>query len=327
MPTLKELIKQYKEEYGIETYDYTFGSKEEGKIVLLIYGNKGEGKSTAAFSLPGKKLVLNFDRKADRTKENMFSGDESIDIFDAMRYLKENFEDFIPTSVLTYDYIKSFLADLEEGEYDWIIFDGSEVEMQICEMVMRGHNGKMPFEGIENRNLWKERKLYARQLHRLALGKAKMGVVYTAYTDKDRVVRDGELVTEKDIPKWTDIIMWETDIVIRVWSTLGDGKRMKFYLRVDTSKRDDIAKTGMVKEWTGASLASLLNFPEEEEHVVPEETEKTVEKRKKRKTKKKEKKDEKKEEPETVVEEPKPKTVKQEKIVEEEDDEEDDDWL
>ena len=138
---------------------------------------------------------------------------------------------------------------------DWIVIDGSDVLQQICEMTMRYRNNLMPYQGISNRNLWKERKTNIRQIHESAIGTAKKGVIYTAYTKEKEIVVEGETISRIDIPQWIEAIMLETDTVIKVTSEQ-DKIGRKFIATVESSKTG--LQTGKQLDITDKGIKELV---------------------------------------------------------------------
>jgi len=233
-------------------------AKGTGKIVVMDYGLKGHGKTYFAFSFPGKIVCLSFDRKSLAVKQQCFKGDDRIKVFDAIKYLDQTTpERYLESAELTFRYVNWLLDKAKELEPDWIVIDGSEIFQRICEMTMRYRNNLMPFQGIANRNLWKERRMYISQVHNKALSIARRGVIYTTYTDKDEIVKDGELVAKTDVPRWIDAIMYETDVVVRVYIEQGrDGSR-RFIGLVESSKTN-LLPTGKKADITGVGVKALI---------------------------------------------------------------------
>ncbi|MCW1309283.1 MAG: AAA family ATPase [Candidatus Nanoarchaeia archaeon] len=228
------------------------------KEVYLIYGNKGVGKTVTALSFPGKILALSFDRKTAIIKANMFKNDDRIKIYNAVKYMDySNPEALTKSANDTYQYILFILEEHVKhyGNPDWVLIDGSDIFHQICEWTMRYRHNIEPFAGISNLNVWKERRLLIRNIHYKALDIANKGVIYTTYTEKDSIVVDGELITQKDVPRWIDVLMFETDYVLYCYVI--EGQR-KFAVRVVTSKNDSKLRTGMVYDVTDRTLWEVV---------------------------------------------------------------------
>jgi hypothetical protein len=240
-----------------EHFDFT-EAESPGKEVYMIYGLKGEGKTALAFSFPGKIACLSFDRKSVLVKDKLYRHRaHEIKVYDAVKYLDSSSpEKLLESSEKTFRYINALLDRIAEWKPDWIVIDGSEILQTICEMTMRYRNNLMPFQGIANRNLWKERRMYIRQIHHKALTIARKGVIYTAYTDYHEIVQDGEFVLRKEVPRWIDAILYETDVVIHVTSEVGKDKAgRRFYAEVESSKGR--LPTGVKKDVTGLGIAAF----------------------------------------------------------------------
>ena len=241
-----------------DTFDFD-EAEPMPKEVILIYGQKGHGKTFLAMSFPGKIVVLSFDRKSALVKYKDYKGDSRIKVYDVTKYMDYSSPtSWLETADKTFRYLNALLDFIEKDPPDWIVIDGTEIFHQICEMTMRYRNNLMPFQGIANLNLWKERRLYIRQIHNKALSVAKRGLIYTTYIAKDEVVIEGELITKKDVPKWIDAIMYETDVVIRVKSIAAadDGAR-QFIAIVESSKGH--LPTGLKADITNSGYKALVS--------------------------------------------------------------------
>ena len=240
-------------------FDFSEEKIEKPKEVILIYGHKGHGKTFLAMSFPGIKVVLSFDRKSALVKYKDYKNDKNIKVYDVVKYLNYSTpQKWLETADLTFRYLNALLDHVAQNPPDWIVIDGTEIFQQICEMTMRYRNNLMPFQGIANLNLWKERRLYIRQIHNKALSIAKRGIIYTTYVDKDEIVVDGEIIAKKDVPKWIDAIMYETDTVIRVTAVSADaeGGARRFIATVESSKGS--LPTGLKVEVTNLGYKAFI---------------------------------------------------------------------
>lgn len=255
--------------------EFDFSSeKDSGKRVFCIYANKGDGKTTVAMTIDGKgtKIAcLSFDHKSSRIREELYRkgiiNKEDIIVFNAVRYWNQiNAEKVLETSDTTLRYINSLLDKFSEipevietwgkdARPDYVLVDGSEIAEQIAEYAMRSHNNLMPFQGISNRNVWKQRKMFLKQLHNKAMSLSKKGVIYTTYVVKDKIVADGDEVVVKDVPRWVGVILYETDVVIRVESDQKQDGR-EFIATIESSKVADY-KTGIRKDITNKTMETL----------------------------------------------------------------------
>jgi hypothetical protein len=230
------------------------------KEVWLLFGDKGTGKTTVALSFPGEILVLSFDRKSAIIKHNMYNDDPRIHVFDVVKYMDYSTpEKMTESAEKTFEYI-NFILDNYTKRYpqpDWVVIDGSQIFQQICEWTMRHRHNLGPFDGIANLNLWKERRMYIRQVHNKALNLAKRGVIYTTYVEKDEVIIKGEVVTRKDTPAWIDVLIYETDYVLY---TSHDESKKTYHVRVVSSKNDKRVKSGAEFDVTNRRFSDFVNW-------------------------------------------------------------------
>ena len=249
MPSINDLIEEYKKKLGITELDLSAQTDINPKKILTIYGAKGVGKTTLAFSFPGTIAALSFDKKSLQIKNNMYDGNDRIKVFDCVKYLDEDFETYTVSSSVCYNHAVKILDSFGPDSYDWIVIDALEVLTQIAEMFMRFRNGITPFQGVSNMNVWKERRLLIRNIHQKALACARKGVIYTTYT-KNEIEESGGQETNVTRPKWLDIIEWETDVVVQIIAQAGQGK-MRYVARITSSKDDKWIPTGKVFDITG----------------------------------------------------------------------------
>ena len=240
-PQITELAQKTEQmlaEMEEEEIEFDFSEDTgQAKEVHTIYGLKGHGKTYLTLTYPGTIVVLSFDRKAALVKQKCFAGENRIIVYDCVKYLDYGTpQNWLKTAEITFKYINALLDRVvAKIKPDWIVIDGSEIFQQICEMTMRYRNNLMPFQGIANRNLWKERRMYIRQVYNKCLSIAQRGVIFTTYIDKDEIVVEGEFIAKKDVPKWIDVIMYETDVVIKVEAMPTDSGK-KYYAIIESSK-------------------------------------------------------------------------------------------
>lgn len=231
------------------------------KIVVTIYGSKGSGKTTLAEGFPGTVAVLSFDRKSVAPKINYYNNDSRIKVFDAVKYYNRDTKLVRESAVKTYAYITFLLKELAKNPPDWVVIDGIEIMQKVAEMVMRQRNNLLPYQGVANLNVWKERNAIIDEIHQLALNTAKKGVIYTTYCDYDEIVEEGSLVTKEKVPRYIDSVMWETDIVLYIESKFDpETKKYNVKIRCDTSKFDNIIKSGSIFDITGKTIRDVLNL-------------------------------------------------------------------
>lgn len=239
-------------------FDLTEAKSQSGET-FTIYGHKGHGKTFLAYSFPGTISVLSFDRKGVPVKDLAYGGAERLKVFDAVRYHDMSSpEAWLESSDRTFRYINSLLDHIkEEVKPDWIVLDGLEIYNQIAEMTMRYRNNLLPYQGVANMNLWKERRLYIRQLHYKALEIAKRGIIYTTYSEKDKVIVDGDVQTLSDVPRWVDVVLQETDVVLKI-ERKDDKNGVKHWCKVESSKTR--IPTNHIVDCTGKGILDV--FPD-----------------------------------------------------------------
>jgi len=211
--------------------------------VFMIYGEKGESKTTLALSFPGKIYAISFDRKTTEVWLSMYEGDSRIDVKDALRYMNwSSPEARLKSSDISLRYIDALLDEAKNFEPDWILIDATGGYTKMAEMTMRYRNNIGMTEGV-SWTYWTERRLYIKQLHLKALGIAKRGIIYTAFVGVREKIENNKIVDTMEQPKWVDVVKDETDVAIRVRARLYDDG-MRYTAIIDSSKWRPI-KTGI----------------------------------------------------------------------------------
>jgi len=226
----------------------------------IIYGFKGNGKTELALSFEGKIAVISFDRKTTQIKELRYDGDERITVFDGIRYLNQNTTElWMESAEKSFRYINKLLeGPIKEMRPDHIVIDGTEIFIRdICEMNMRWQENLKAFEGFANLNLWKERNMFANQVHNLCLKLAKKGVIYTAYiNDKKIKIVGGNIVEQRREPKWAANIKTQVGTVIYVESEQTEDGKI-FWATVESSKTPEM-KTGVKVDITDKGVKAII---------------------------------------------------------------------
>ncbi len=212
------------------------------KKIITVYGHKNDAKTSTAYGIAkkGEKVaVLSFDKKSDRPLQLDFikKGGTEIKVFDAIMHLdKSTPELYQTTAEKTYVFVLKLLEGIKEKyKPDWVVIDGSEFLNKILEQVMRKRNGVLPYQGVANQNIWKERTQYIDDVHNQALAAAKKGIMYTTYVNKDSVIKDGQIIQQKDMPKWLGDVMAQTDVIVRVSTNYVGGKN-EYKAIIESSK-------------------------------------------------------------------------------------------
>jgi len=249
-------VKEAKEEkrqivFEDETFSIEEVEEATPKMVLVIAGEKGHGKTTLALSMPGNIAVLAYDRKAAPIKFFFYKGDERIRIFDMLRYYNPTSKnEVLEHAVKSVKYARALLNYLkEENSVDWIVIDNFDVLTRLCEMTARYYNHLQPFGGTGEvgYKLFDERNFYIRTIFQSAFETAKKGVVYTLYLTTQEVVKGGQVMERTRVPKWVDAVLYETDVALVV-SKIPDERR--FLCHVLTSKNEEEFPTGLTVDVT-----------------------------------------------------------------------------
>ena len=219
------------------------------KLTYTIFGEKGSGKTTLAFSaFKGQKFCFSLDRKAERIKEYFFNNSSDITIANTISNYIRTTEEMTQSARVTYQKILEEIKNSRE-KYDWIIIDGLEKLGEICEMTMRNEYKLSPFQGIPQTSYWKLRKVLLSSLHQNALDAANKGVIYTTFSKvEDIYIEDGQVIERREMPKYFDMIEEETDVLLKTFMKMSKDDT-RFFLRVSTSKLPRY-KTGSIIDFT-----------------------------------------------------------------------------
>ena len=219
--------------------DSDFSEETVGKIVVVVHGDKGVGKTSLAFGFPGRILCLSFDHKSQIVKETSYNSDPRIKVINAVKFYADGQpEDITKSANTTISFIEEVLRRaVEDFKPHFVVIDGAEILEQICEMKMRFIHNLGPSQGFAERNWWKDRRFILRGIHRAALDTASLGLIYTTYTDRRDIIVDGSVKTTEKSPRWIDVLVTESDIVIEALSEYNSVvKQYSHYAHINTSK-------------------------------------------------------------------------------------------
>lgn len=254
--------------------EFDFSPAEKlSKHTITIYGLKGSGKTYLTLSTPGSHFCLTFDNKsqsiADELEADGKVKEGQIEVHDGVKYYdRTSGDNWLKSSDYSWRYINALLDKIKleqkdddsQGRFierpDWIEVDGGEIVHTMLEMVMRERNNLMPFQGISNRNVWEERRMYIETLLHRCQKIARKGVIWTSYIDKDEIKEDGDYVSIQDIPKWIDAVLYETDVLVKAERKTGKAGQ-EFYATVESSKWRAIPESGRINV-TGRGFAPLI---------------------------------------------------------------------
>ncbi len=286
--TFKKLLEKYNINFDKDSTDY--------KKVFLIYGDKGVGKTSLALMFPGNIVAFSFDGQTRIIKKQLSQiypeKANSIKVYDMDQVyygtdLNNAREDILSSSEILLTFMKKIVTSTHP---DWFLVDGSSEYVTMAEYVMRKNNSLLPFQGISNQNLWKERNVYIRQLHNTMVNNARFGVIYTGWEQLVEVEDEGEL-KKITMPKWTDIIMQKTQFIIRavkVTAKSSNGQKLnKYFAKIVSSKDDDFLQTGSVFDITNYTPIPQIQALSSQIQKAQQNTTKTNEDTVKQKTEEK----------------------------------------
>jgi len=244
LPSEPVVIDMNKINEDLDKIEFDFSpDNSRGKLVITGHGEKGAGKTTGVLLITtgrlggfpaGKTNIISFDNKSKITVEQYFPNDDII-VWDGKKHYREDPALCTKSGMMSYKYIQKLIQSWKDNQPDWIVFDGFTIMAVILEMAMRFKHNLQPSEGIANRNVWKDRARFVQDLHNLACRMAKYGVAYTTYSEKNEIVEAGTVISKSDVPKYIDVVMQETDVVLH--STKARGKDGDlFYIRVESTK-------------------------------------------------------------------------------------------
>jgi len=259
---------------NIAGYDIEL-DEDTQKLVFLIAGEKGAGKTTLAFSFDGVKLCIPFDTKSFVVKRTLYNNDSNIIIASCLKYFANAvvFEQITEASARFYDCIVKLLehilqnnSEFQGRKIDWIILDNFENFSRIAEYTARFHNKLQAFDTPQKDiffKIWGERNWYIRNIFNLTYHIARKGVIYTVYLTEREEIVNGEVRQKRKEPAWVDAVKYETDIALKV-----ERKERRYLVEVLTSKYDNIIPNDAIIDVTDVFKTGFFTVLQDKSRVV-----------------------------------------------------------
>ena len=92
----------------------------------------------------------------------------------------------------------------------------------------------------------------------ISLGTLGVYAIYTTYTDEQKIIKEGEIVALETLPKWIDVQMLETDVVIHVFVEQSYKTNERKFIGVVDSSKYKLFPTGKRADITGKGLKALM---------------------------------------------------------------------
>lgn len=217
--------------------------------IFMIYGDKSSGKSSCAFGIMDKGdkvMVLSYDGMSCDPLELPYIKNLELNhkiINAVLFYDKSTDAQWLETADFTYNWSLNMLKEStqEDGFMpDWIVIDGFDDLIQICEMIMRKTYKLSPFAGPQIFQ-WKKRNQLVDAFHIELKKHAKKGIIYTVYPkDKNTKMKNGEVIESKQVPNWFGSVKKEVHIPIFTHSEKDTRTNSwMFYADIQGSKKMD----------------------------------------------------------------------------------------
>ena len=208
-------------------------------IAVVIVGDKGSGKTTLVFNpkfFPGRIAAITMDEMTQHIWREIYKSDARITIYDGLRYYNPTTSDeIVETASKSLQYLSLLLIqEIENKNYDWILWDCSEELQEICEMAMRKDAGFKAKDGVPWQ-YWRLRNMHMDNIFNKSLKVARKGVIFTLYTGYRDVRESGEVMnTVKEI-KWAGNLKTQSLVIIETSKRVtSEGKR--YYMSIESSK-------------------------------------------------------------------------------------------
>jgi hypothetical protein len=159
----------------------------------------------------------------------------------------------------TFKAIYSIRVRAERGEFvpDWILFDNLEFFIRLAEFAGKYKRGvaitTRPSEGMDVWGAFDIRNIIMNVVYKAAIDIPKQGIIYTLYPKEKEVLLPDGTAKRVKVPKWFEVLMYETDHQIMVWK---DDDR--YFAKIVGTKDEDRFPDGLMVEVTGVGLWNAL---------------------------------------------------------------------
>lgn len=224
---------------------------------IMMYGDKGAGKTSAAFSVPGNIFALTFEKRGNLTRpwKKIFACHPRIQPFGLSEFVERGSTGkYRDSSNTVYSkIIQLMLRAIKHSEkFDWVVIDGLQRGQKITTQRMKALNSVGAFDNLPTKLLtrWGERTLYLENIVMdLASQIASKGVIMTSQNVEKRAMfltkaQEDAGVKIEDLPiktpAWWEKIRDDTDTMVafeRSEEVLGKGRsKLKWSANILTNK-------------------------------------------------------------------------------------------
>lgn len=224
---------------------------------IMIFGQKGSGKSSIALSVPGNILGITFEKRGNllRPWTKIFTNADRMQLFGVSEYInRTTMASYRDTSNEVYLKVCKLLnrARILERKFDWVLIDGLQATQKLSTLRMKKLNDIGAFDNLPTKKLtkWGERTVYLENLViDLASSVSTKGVIITSQNveHKAMFLTKEEIdagMKEEDIPvkepAWKEKVKDDVDTIMyteMVEKKLGANRSMiKRYVTVTSNK-------------------------------------------------------------------------------------------
>ena len=224
---------------------------------LIIFGQKGSGKSSIALSCPGNILGITFEKRGNLTRPwtKIFSNSDRMQLYGVSEYIQRTTMTlYRNTSNNAYLKVCELLerARKLEHKFDWVLIDGLQATQKLSTLRMKKLNDVGAFDNLPKNLLtkWGERSVYLENLViDLASAASTKGVIITSQNVKHKAMfltkeEIAKGMKEEDIPEkepaWKEKVKDDVDTIMftnMAEVVLGAGRsQIKYYATVTSNK-------------------------------------------------------------------------------------------